>query len=137
MAEGLQILDLPPVTADNSILADTVNYCESRSTHIQQLEDASEKGDLVAVKLLFETQLLVPERPGRPESEQLIGALHGAVQHDHPHIADYLLSKGVPAEMRFYQFAVQKKSYQMLEVFLKHKWDINQQVSYCKPPLLA
>jgi hypothetical protein len=52
-------------------------------------------------------------------------------------LADYLLSPGVPAEMRFYRFAVEKKSYHMVKVFLKHQWDINQQVSYCKPPLLA
>jgi hypothetical protein len=79
MAEDLQILDLPRVAADNPILADAVDYCGSRPTHIRQLEDASDKGDLVAVKLLFETEW--PERPNRSESEQLIGALHGAVQH--------------------------------------------------------
>ena len=51
-------------------------------------------------------------------------------------ILSYLLSKGVPVSVIDFTFAAKNKSYELMELFLNHGYDINSSVDMTFPPAL-
>ena len=58
------------------------------------------------------------------------------VENEDIDILDYLLHQGVPFELLQIEIAIQKKSIPMLDIFLRHGWDINEPESWTTPPWL-
>ncbi|KEQ75447.1 ankyrin [Aureobasidium namibiae CBS 147.97] len=67
---------------------------------------------------------------------RLTGHLTEGIEHEDIDILDYLLQQGVPFTLRQIEPAIRKKSISMLDMFLRHGWDINEPESWSTPPLL-
>jgi hypothetical protein len=102
---------------------------------IGQLTEASASGNLTEVQAIL-SQFLAQPAPTDFELDHLVGALDKAVKNNHVKVASYLLSQGIPMNVGLFRHATQVKSYEMLQLFLDHGWNINQQLSYTKPPPL-
>lgn len=67
----------------------------------------------------------------------LCPALSAAVTNNQVATVAYLLDQGVPMNQELFLYATESKSYQILQVFLEHRWDINTPVDSLRPPALA
>ncbi|KIW62221.1 hypothetical protein PV04_10416 [Phialophora macrospora] len=94
----------------------------------EQLEEASGRGDLPAVEEILKSNW-PGGVPGDEETSRLLRfSVLQAIDHDHHHVAAYLLSHGLSFEMEYARRAVEKKSYALMDMLLTHGWDINTQL---------
>lgn len=91
---------------------------------------ASATGNLDAV------QRILSQDHGLPP-ETLCPALAAAVLNSQVTIVTYLLDHDVPMNQGLFLFATESKSFQILQAFLDHGWDINTPVDALRPPALA
>ena len=102
---------------------------------IEQLKTASAAGDLAVVESIFSSLLT------RPPAEQikkhrLIDSLWLALANHHLPVVSFLLSQGVPMNVYHFIYAVEKKLYHFLQLFLDYGWDINEPINLATPPPL-
>ena len=102
---------------------------------IQQLEKASSEGGLPTVQRIFDSLR------GSPAGEFWLkgpgSSLLFAVQDRRNTTVEYLLSQGVLLDINHVGAAIRNKDKAMLELFLKHGWDINERTEWAVPPPLA
>jgi len=67
---------------------------------------------------------------------RLTGHFYDVVESEDIDILDYLLDMEVPFTLLQIEIAIRKKSIPMLDMFLRHGWDINEPGSWTTPPLL-
>ncbi|KAJ9293833.1 hypothetical protein DTO271G3_7460 [Paecilomyces variotii] len=106
------------------------------SSEIDQLTAASATGNVGALKTFFsqwQSKLLSDQFP----LETLCPLLFTAVRNNQVATVAYFLDQGVPMNQELFLYATESKSYQMLQVFLEHGWDINTPVDSLRPPALA
>ncbi|CZT19206.1 uncharacterized protein RCC_05052 [Ramularia collo-cygni] len=60
-----------------------------------------------------------------------------AAQAGRGDLVQMLLSVGVPVSLGAIKAAITKESFQLLSLFLKHGWNINEEEAWCIPPLLS
>ena len=96
---------------------------------LDPLISASESGDLSLIKSIlaqWETSPHPnPERGSGEPYHYLLPALQGAAQNSRIEVLSYLLSIGFPVTEKAVNAAVEATSYEALELFLAHGWDIN------------
>ena len=103
---------------------------------IVRLEDASSHGDIAAVRAIFTSERL-PSLPSERHYDDVAYSLFLAVKHNRVPVAAYLLSQGIPMQMRHFELAVEQKSYPLLQLFLDSGWCINEPLSRDTPPALT
>jgi hypothetical protein len=99
---------------------------------IERLRDASASGELADAKAVF-SQLVPTPIPEEFDMGPYVVALSAAVRNNHVHIASYLLSQGVPLNVELFVNATERKSYEMLQTFLDHGWNINEPIGRATP----
>ncbi|RMZ77450.1 hypothetical protein DV738_g4434, partial [Chaetothyriales sp. CBS 135597] len=105
---------------------------------LEQLEEASRHGDLSAVKQILEANWPGGAVPFDQASRQSLRySVLQAIDHDHHHVVAYLLSHRLSFEREYALRAVQKKSYELMEILLTHGWDINDPLGPSIPPALC
>lgn len=103
---------------------------------VERLKEASASGNLADAKDIFSQWLAMPTSQ-RIEIGSFVAALTAAVENSHVHVASYLLSQGVPGLASLFVTAIEARSYEMLQTFLDHGWDINEPIKMgCPPPLM-
>jgi hypothetical protein len=102
---------------------------------IGQLTEASASGNFFKIQAIL-SQFLAQPAPKDFELDHLVIALARAVKNNHVKVTSYLLSQGIPLKVGLFRHATQVKSYEMLQLFLDHGWNINEPLSYDKPPPL-
>ena len=102
---------------------------------VSAIEQAAREGRLVAIKEAFAALRRTGvdqnwlQRPG--------SALFLAVEHTRKDVVDYLLSEGVHISSNPVKVATSKRNVAILELFLNHGGDVNEQTEWSIPPALA
>ena len=102
---------------------------------IDRLKAAILNGDLNSVKQLMSELGTIDG--GYWFLKRTGGPLYLAVKNRQAEIADFLLSKGGTFYLRLATEATVNRDEAMLEVLLRHGWDINEEQNYFDPPILA
>lgn len=102
---------------------------------INELEQASVEGDLRVIKHAFATLRSIPgcdiylTRPG--------SSLILAIENNHDKVVEFFLNEGVRLETNHVKLGTINKNISLLEMFLHHGWDINEQLDWAAPPPLG
>jgi hypothetical protein len=81
-------------------------------------------------------QLLAKLNYERLHIDRFVVDLFEAEKTNHVHVASYLLSQGIPPNVDLFVHATEANSYEMLQVFLDHGFDINEPTGNTDPPPL-
>lgn len=95
------------------------------------VEEACANGDLHAVERKLERSI------HQIDMRHFSGGLRKAYAKEvNKPIVAYLLSKGVPARVSDFAFAAEKRSYELMELFLDRGYDVNASTDMSCPPVL-
>lgn len=89
--------------------------------------------DLSDVRLTVSWLMLNGSKQSR---DRLTDSLTLVIENMDIDILQYLLDQGIPFTLRQVEIAVRKESIPMLNMFLRHGWNINEPASWTRPPLL-
>lgn len=102
---------------------------------LDEIEKAASEGDLSTIQRIFD------QLRGTPAGDYWIprqtGSLSRAVRNRHTDVVEYLLSQGSSPTVNLAKIATDNNDTAVLELFLKHRWDINEQLGWCDPPVLG
>jgi len=95
-----------------------------------RLAHAAREGDLASVQTLY---LEVGESPASFAAGARSHAFGVALDAGQLPVCEYLLGQGVPYDYHWVVSVVQRRQFDLMELFLKHGWDINQASLPAKP----
>jgi hypothetical protein len=113
-------------------------YKEIPTIHTQLLlllEEASQQGNLSAVKEIIRTLRYTNARPAT--IAQPGSAFTLAVQFHHEEIVRYLLSEGARVSPNHVRIATSMRAKGLVQLFLDYGWPINEELGWSDPPALA
>lgn len=102
---------------------------------LEEIEKAASEGDLSTVRRMFD------QLRGTPTGDYWIprqeSSLSNAVWNRHSAVVEYLLSQGTSPKVHLAKVATENNDKAVLELFLRYGWDINEQLGWSLPPVLA
>lgn len=111
-------------------------YTQKPPEEIDQVKTASAAGNLSRVKEVFESQWITKLPSERIKLENFIDSLGVAQENNFLDVATYLVSRGILTTIHNFIYAVQRKPYAFLQLFLDHAFNINEQINAATPPCL-
>lgn len=102
-------------------------------SQVLQLEDASASGDLDLVKSVFQHR--EEDQSEKPSLFHFASSFSFTIDGGYLSIATYIIDCGVEFNDAHFQYAMDKKVYPFLELFLDRGFDINMTWSDWAPPL--
>lgn len=105
---------------------------------VERLKMASEAGDLVAVETLYQQLKALPQASYWTENPEVLrNALLLAVRKERGDVIEFLLGQGVQPRIEHARLATERSDRDMLGLFLKHGWNINDTADGSSTPLLS
>ena len=116
------------------------DFAYVRPIQVQLCHEAAAMGDLEGVKDQVRQLLHSPDVPSvgeKPHPAWLYESLSEAIRQNNVEIVRYLLDENVANGDLPVETAVRWQAFEILELFLRYGWDVNQPMGRNEPPVLG